>query len=158
MRNSTPDVLFVATAFLFEIALVVHFAVRRWRLDVAVRYGPIVYALSVPAATVSGILLFGGKAWWLWLGGVLFLLWAAFGFVVEYVGKVQWRDPIRWSVFVPYVLLCLATSMFYWWPLALIWKPLWYVFAAFFVASTVLNVISHRAPRAYRRPLDSRDL
>jgi hypothetical protein len=147
----TLDTVFVASAFLFEIALTVHFGVRKWRLDIAVRYGWIFYALGVPAAVASAFLLFGGKPWTLWAGGVLFLAWAAFGFAVEYVVGVQWRAPIRWSVFIPYVVLYLATTMFYWWPLALVWKPLWYVFAALFLISTALNAISHNAPGSQGR-------
>ena len=47
------ETLFVVTAFLFQIVLIIHFALRKWRFHLVVRYGWIVYALSVPAATVS---------------------------------------------------------------------------------------------------------
>lgn len=143
------DRLYVAVALLFQIVLIIHFALRRWRFAFALRYGPAVYALSVPAALVSVVLLSGGRPWWLWLGGFLFLAWAAFGYMVEYVRRIEWRrPPIRWPVFGPYVLLYLATVMFYWWPLAQVSRPLWYVGAALFVASTVLNVASHSGPDA----------
>ncbi|WP_394771356.1 hypothetical protein [Lacisediminihabitans sp.] len=145
------EALFVMTAFLFEGALVVHFAVRRWRFDTAVRQGWVIYVMSVPAVLVSSILLLEGKEWWLWLGGVFFFFWAVFGFTVEYLAEVQWRDPIRWSIFVPYMLLYLGISMSYWWPLARIWPPLWYAIGVLFVVATVLNVASHRAPSDRRR-------
>ena len=74
------------TAILFHTILIVHFAVRKWRFETAIRYGPIVYALSVPAAIVSVILLSGGMHWGFWLGGFIYL---AFGrssaMSVEYV-------------------------------------------------------------------------
>jgi len=92
----------------------------------------------------SVILLLGGKTWSLWLSGFLFLVWAIFGYAVEYVKGIQWRSPIRWSIFGPYVFLYLATIMFYWWPLGLINKPLWGVYALLFIASTILNVTSHK--------------
>ena len=138
--------MYVVVAFLFQIVLIVHFAVRRWRLALAVRYGPIVYALSVPAAVVSALLLRAGQPWWLWLGGFLYLVFAAFGYAVEYVARIQWRSPIRWPIFGPYIPLYLATVMFYWWPLALISKPLWYVAGALFVVGSALNVTSHHGP------------
>lgn len=142
------DILFMAMAFLFQAVLIVHFALRKWRFELAMRYGWIVYALSVPAALVSAVLLVGGKAWSFGLGGFLYLIWAALGFTVEYVkGITGWRNPVRWSILVPYVLLYLATVMFCWWPLALIARPLWYVCAVLFVISTVLNVTSHGNPR-----------
>lgn len=138
------DALFVIWAFLFQIILIVHFALRKWRFDVAMRYGPIVYALSIPAVVFSMVLLLGGKAWSLWLGGFIYLVWAVYGYFVDYVRKIQWRNPIRWQILIPYVVLYLATVMFYWWPLALIRRPLWYVYAALFVVSTILNATSHK--------------
>ena len=85
------------------------------------------------------------EAWSFWLGGFLYLAWGIFGYVVEYLKKIEWRSPIRWSIFGPYVLLYLSTCMFFWFPLALIWKPLWYLYAVLFIVSTILNVTSHQA-------------
>jgi hypothetical protein len=140
--------LFVVTAFVFQIVLIVHFALRRWRFDIVQRYGWIVYALSVPAGAASFLLLRGGKPWLLWLGGLLYLVWAVFGYWVEFVRGIEWRNARRWEILIPYLGLYLATSMFYWWPLGLVWRPLWYVHAVLFLISTVLNAASHRGPQA----------
>jgi hypothetical protein len=118
------EVLFVIWAFLFQIILIMHFALRKWHFDIAMRYGPIVYALSLLAVVVSIILLLGGKTWSLWMSGFIYLIWALYGYTVEYVKRIEWRNPIRWPVFGPYVFLYLATIMFYWWPLGLISRPL----------------------------------
>lgn len=139
------EVLFVAFSFLFQLILIIHFAFRKWHFDQAMRYGWIVYALSIPAAAISIIFLMNGQSWYIWQGGFIYLIWAAYGYRVEYVTQIQWRSPIRWSILGPYVALYLATVMFYWWPLALIYKPLWYVYAILFVVSTVLNVTSHQS-------------
>jgi len=88
------------------------------------RFGWIVYALSLPAVAINKILIASDMSWSLWAGGFLYLLWTAYGFTVEYLKKLEWRDPIRWPIFIPYVLLYLATVMFYWFLLALIYKPL----------------------------------
>jgi hypothetical protein len=103
-----------------------------------------VYTLSIPAAGVSVLLLLGGMAWSFWLSGFLYLIWAAYGFMVEYIIRMEWRDPIRWPIFGPYVFLYLATVMFYWFPLALVSKSLWYMYAVLFIISTLLNVTSHK--------------
>jgi hypothetical protein len=138
------EILFVAWAFLFQTILIVHFALRKWHFDLAMRYGWIVYALSVPAAMLSLICLINGQSWYLWLGGFVYLVWAIYGYTVEYVRRIQWRSPAHWSILGPYVTLYLATVMFYWWPLALIYKPLWYAYAVLFVISTILNITSHQ--------------
>ena len=141
---SGSDILFVAWAFLFQLALIVHFAVRRWRFALIVRYGWLTYTLGVPAALVSLVMVSSGQPWWMWLGGFICLAWAIYGYTVEFVRHVEWRSPVRWSVFGPYITLYLATIMLYWWPLARISRPLWYAYAVLFVISTVLNVTSHR--------------
>ena len=138
--------LFVVCAFLFQIILIVHFSLRKWRFPLAIRYGSLVYALGLPAAAASGLLLHAGAPWSLWLGGFLYLAWAIFGFTVEYVAKIEWRSPIRWSIFAPYIFLYLSTIMFYWFPLALVWKTLWYGYALLFILSTILNLASHKKP------------
>ena len=141
------EILFVVSAFLFQIILIVHFALRKWHFDLAIRYGPVVYALSLPAAAVSVLLLLSDKPWAFWLGGFIYLIWAVFGYTVEYVKRLEWRNPIRWSIGGPYVSLYLAAVMFYWWPLALLRKPLWYMYAVLFIASTILNLTSHKGPQ-----------
>jgi len=138
------DILFVIWAFFFQIVLIVHFALRkRFFESYTMKVGWIVYALSVPAVVISIVLWLGGKTWSFWLGGFLFLIYAAYGYWIDYVKKIQWRKPLRLSIMFPYVFLYLCTVMFYWWPLALLSRPLWVVFAVLFVISTILNVTSH---------------
>ena len=141
------DLLFVFNALLFQVILIMHFALRKWRFDTAMRYGWMVYAFSLPSAALSVLMLQNDKPWSMWLAGLIYLVWAVYGYTVEYGKEIQWRNPIRWSIFLPYVLLYLATVMFYWFPLALIWKPLWYIYAGLFVISTILNVTSHQSTK-----------
>lgn len=140
----TLDTLFVAFAFLFQIALIIHFAVRRWAFDTAVRFGPAVYALGIPALALSVAQITAGKSWTLWLAGVLCAVWSLFGYYVEYVRRIDWRSGGHAAVFAVYIFLYLATVMFNWWPLVNLYRPLWYVYAVLFILATILNVTSHR--------------
>ena len=136
--------LFVLWAFFFQIVLIVHYAIRKPLMETYTeKYGWLVYALCIPAAIISVILLRGGKEWYFWLGGFLFVVYAAFGFWVDYVARIQFRSPVRVSVMIPYVLLYLATYMFYWWPLWRIDRRLWLIYAVLYVVATVLNIQSH---------------
>lgn len=138
------DKLFVVWAFFFQIVLIVHFAIRKiFFQSYTLKYGWIVYALCIPAVLISIILLRGGKSWSFWLGGFLFLLYAAFGYWVDYVAQIQFRNPLRLSILLPYIFLYLATVMFYWWPVGFLSRPLWFVYTALFVIATILNVRSH---------------
>jgi len=138
------DKLFVVWAFLLQIILIVHFAVRkRFFESYTMKFGWIVYTLCIPALLISLILLRGGKPWSFWLGGFLFLLFAAFGFWVDYVARIQFRSPLNWSILVPYVILYLGMVMFYWWPVGLLSRPLWLVYGILFAIATALNIMSH---------------
>lgn len=138
------DTLFVVWAFTLQLILIFHFAVRkRFFESYTIKYGWIVYALCFPALIISILLLVGGKTWSFWLGGFLFIIWAAYGYWIDYIKGINWRNPLRKDIVFPYVTLYLGTIMFYWWPLALIYKPLWYVFSGLFVISTFLNIKSH---------------
>lgn len=144
MKFDSAQCLFIIWAFTFQVVLIVHFALRKWYFDAYIeKAGWLVYALCLPAVLVSLVQLLYGKSWSFWLGGFLFLIWAVFGYLVEYRLHISWRSPIVWPVFGPYVLLYLATIMFYWFPLALLSRPLWYAYAVLFVINTILNVGSH---------------
>ena len=138
------DKLYIVWALIFQIVLIIHFALRKPFFDsYTVKYGWIVYALCVPAVIISLLLMRCGKSWSFWLGGFLFVIYAAYGIWIDYVLKIQFRNPLRLSVAIPYVLLYLSTVMFYWWPLGLLSRPLWFAYAILFVIATILNITSH---------------
>jgi hypothetical protein len=138
------DTLFVVWSFTVQIILIVHFALRKWGpAEYLEKFAWLVYALAIPAVVISAVLLRGGKDWGLWLGGFIFLVFAAYGYWIEYIQKIKWRTPINWRVGGPYVTLYLATVMFYWWPVGGISRPLWYVYAVLFLVATYLNITSH---------------
>lgn len=138
------DTLFVVWAFVFQVLFIIHFAIRKPLFEsYTVKYGWIVYALCIPAVIISIILLRGGKSWFFWLGGFLFLVYAAFGLWIDYIAKIQFRNPLRLSVLIPYIFLYLSTVMFYWWPLVRIDRRLWFAYLILFIIATVLNITSH---------------
>lgn len=138
--------LYILNALGFNLALLIHFSLRKWYFYQAIRWGWIVYALSIPSAFLSILLLLNHEPWFYALGGLIYLAWAAFGYWVEYIRGIEWRSPIRLPILVPYITLYLGTVMFYWWPLAQLYKPLWYLFTGLFIVNTILNVGSHKAP------------
>jgi hypothetical protein len=138
------DKLFVFWAFLFQILLIVHFALRKPFFEsYTMKFGWIVYALCIPAVVISIILLRGGKSWSFWLGGFLFLIFAVFGYWIDYVVKTPWRNPLNYSIMFPYVFLYLATVMFYWWPLWRLNRQLWFAYTVLYVMASMLNITSH---------------
>jgi len=137
------DQLFVTWTFVLQVFFITLFAIRNSNVDIILRFGWIFYLLCVPAVVVSIMMLRGGKEWSFWIGGFIFLVWAIFGLVVEYGFQIKWRNPPVWPVLVPYVVLYLGTIMFYWFPVGIISRVLWYIYAVLFALSTYLNITSH---------------
>ena len=138
------DNLFIYWVFFYQIVLIIHFAARkRYFENYTLKYGWLVYALAIPAVIISIILLRGGKPWTMWLGGFLCLLYSAYGYYVDYVIQIAWRNPLVKRIMFPYVTLYLGTLMFYWWPLWPLSQLLWAAFAVLYVISMILNITSH---------------
>lgn len=138
------DKLFVIWAFTFQIILILHFALRKPFFETyTLKYGWLVYALCIPAVAISMILIRGGKSWHFWVGGFLFLVYAIFGYYIDYVARIQFRNPFQPLIAVPYVIFYLATVMFYWWPLWPISRLLWGAYTVLYVIAMVLNISSH---------------
>jgi len=96
------DMLFVLWAFLYQIVLIIHFAVRKSFFNqYTLKFGWLVYALCIPGLIISVIILLGGKSWSFWLGGFLLLIFSGFGFYIDYIKKIEWRKPINKSVMFP---------------------------------------------------------
>jgi hypothetical protein len=135
--------IYISWSLVFQLSLLTLFSIRKVNLEIIYQYGLIFYALSIPAVIVSIVIMRGGRLISYWLAGFTFLAWAILGFVVEYLLGIQWRNPVNWFIFLPYICLYLTTVMFYWWPIANLNRSLWFLYSAMFVISTYLNITSH---------------
>jgi hypothetical protein len=139
-----PNILFTAWAFIYIIVLIIHFSVRRILFEsYTLKYGWWVYLLGIPAVIISLLMYRGGMTWSFSVGGIICLFFSIYGYYVDYVLATPWRNPVYLPILIPYVTLYLDTLMFYWFPLALINRKLWYLYSVLFVISTILNIKSH---------------
>ena len=139
----TDVVAFAVFGIGSQALLAAYFSARRWRPQMAQRFGWIAYAFALFGLPLGGWLVLGGQTRALWVGPILLGLWAALGVVVDLWRRVEWREPIRWSVFVPYVALYFWAQMFLWWPLWDVWRAGWFCFLVLFVVNTALNLRGH---------------
>jgi hypothetical protein len=112
-------------------------------MPVAERFGWVAYAFGALGIPAGLWLIANGASWRLFAGPLLFAAWAAFGAWADLVRRVEWRQPILWSVLGPYVTLYLAAQMFLWWPLWNFWRLGWVVYLLLFIANTILNIRGH---------------
>lgn len=138
----------VAAFAVFGIAtqalLLAFFAARTWAPQAAARLGWVVYACAGLGLPLAVWLLVDGQSWELVVGPVLTAVWALLGATVDLWRPRQWRTPpVRWRVFLPYLMLFFWGQMFLWWPLWDIERAVWALFLVLFVLSTVLNIRGH---------------
>ena len=144
MVADRPAILaFAAFGIGSQALLVAYFAARRWWPRIAERFGWLSYAFAGLGLLLGGWLLLGGQSWRLYVGPILLALWALLGAVVDLWRGVEWRTPIRWSVFIPYVALYFWAQMFLWWPLWDVQRVVWFCFLVLFVVNTALNLRGH---------------
>lgn len=136
-------VAFAAFGIASQAVLVLFFAARRWRPQMAERYGWMAYAFAGLGLPLGVRLIVAGQSWRLFVGPLLLALWAALGAAVDLWWRIEWRTPIRWGVFVPYVALYFWAQMFLWWPLWDLSRVAWAGFSVLFVANTALNIQGH---------------
>ncbi|MEZ5119904.1 MAG: hypothetical protein R2686_08380 [Candidatus Nanopelagicales bacterium] len=146
--NSSAGVAFIAFGLCSQAVLVAYFAARRWRPALAERDGWLAYAFAGLGLPLAIWLLAAHQSWRLWTGPLLLGLWAAFGVAVDRWRPVEWRSPIRWGIFVPYLAMYFWAQMFLWWPLWDLQPAAWTVFLVLFATNTVLNLSRH--PRPWR--------
>jgi len=76
LQTDARTIAFVTFAVVVQLALIAHFALRKWAFAIAMRFGPLIYALCLPATIVSVALWVGGKPWYLWTAGFIYTAWA----------------------------------------------------------------------------------
>lgn len=45
-------------------------------------------------------ILVGGPTWHFGLAYALFTIWAAFGYIIDILLPINWREPIRWQILI----------------------------------------------------------
>lgn len=141
--QDAATIAFVAFGLASQAVLVAYFAARRWRPRLADLYGWVAYAFAGIGLPLGVWLILETQSWRLYSGPILLAVWAALGIAVDRWLRIEWRMPIRWGVFVPYVGLYFWAQMFLWWPLRDVWLPAWGCFLVLFVVNTTLNIRGH---------------
>jgi hypothetical protein len=138
------ELAFAAFGVASQALLLCFFAARRWQVELASRFGWLVYAFSVLGLLLGAWLLTDGQSWRLFVGPLLMGVWALLGLVIDIWRPREWRrPPMAWTVLLPYLALYFAAQMFMWWPLWNIELAAWVLFLLLFVPSTVLNIRGH---------------
>jgi hypothetical protein len=104
-----------------------------------------IIALALPAAAALYAFWRAHAPWRQWLGLVLFLVFVAFELVVDYLWVVEFRDPRRPAILVPYLLLFFGAILMMGLPMFRLDRRLWFVtlLTTLFLLAAMLWAMRH---------------
>jgi hypothetical protein len=102
--------------------------VRSGTMAVNHALGYVVIALALPAA-VAGFALFDAGVLH-WVGGAVFICFAGFLLMVDYVRPVEFRSPRRPSIVVPFLILFFGSILLMGLPMYTMIHDLWLITVA----------------------------
>lgn len=74
--------------------------------------------LGIPTAVIACMNLIDAREWWLWVFPFLFVTFCVYSLIYDYILKVNFRNPKKLAILVPYLLL-------YYIGLILMWGLTW---------------------------------
>ena len=89
-----------------------------------------VVALGVPAVLAIVAFVRVRAGWRQWIGPAMFLTFIAFMIIVDYIWRVEFRSPMRYSILAPYLLLFFGAILLMGLPMFNIDRRLWLVTVA----------------------------
>lgn len=90
--------------------------------------GLVIAALAVPATVALVGFARAGNPWW--IGPAVFDAFVVLMLIVDYLWPVQWRDPARPVILIPYLLLFFGSILLMGIPMYSVNRGLWLVTAA----------------------------
>ncbi len=92
--------------------------------------GYVIMALAAPAALALEALLRAKADALQWIGAAVFLAFLVLMVIVDYARPVEFRNPARYAILVPYLVLFFSSILLMGLPMFRLNRPLWLVTAA----------------------------
>ncbi|MFW9968959.1 MAG: hypothetical protein ACFFDF_02080 [Candidatus Odinarchaeota archaeon] len=70
--------------------------------------------LGIPTVIIIIINLIFQREWWFWIIPSLFLIFLFFELIVDYIRKIQFRNPRNKRILVPYLILYYSSIILMW--------------------------------------------
>jgi hypothetical protein len=96
--------LFITVNLINVFTLLMFLSRVKWP-KVEILFGTATIILAIPAAIIGALNLSGSANFFLWFPAVLYALWAMFALVVDYLLKIEFRNPAKPSILVPFLIL-----------------------------------------------------
>lgn len=130
-----PDWLVWCTVNVVCVAQTIGFFSRTSGPKVQFAMGIVIMAMAVPACIALVRDLDAGRPLWQWIGPAVFIVFAVMELLVDHVTRIEFRNPPRATILVPYLILFFGGILLMGIRMYPVSKPLWGVTA---VSATLL--------------------
>jgi hypothetical protein len=99
---------------IFNVSIFFLFLSRVKKPEISNKIGIFTLTLGIPILIygIINILLF--REWWYWVFPLLFIGFILFTLVVDYLKKVEFRNPRKLSILIPFLLLFYISIILMW--------------------------------------------
>jgi hypothetical protein len=112
--------------------------VRTGKMTINRQLGIVMLACAVPVAVALVAFVRARTGWLNWTGPAVYLVFVLLELMVDYVRPVEFRDPMRYQILVPYLLLFFGAILLMGLPMFELNRSLWLVT----VATTIFLLVS----------------
>ncbi len=76
--------------------------------------GILYITLGIPTLIITVLNIFYLREWWFWVYPSLFLIFIIFELIVDYIKKIEFRNPRKIRILVPYLILYYISIILMW--------------------------------------------
>lgn len=97
-----------------NVSILAMFVLRVKKKEWAKYAGGVFDGLGFPTLIIAIINLANGRDWWLWAFPLLFFAFTLFSIIVDDILKIDFRNPKKYNILVPYLLLFYISIILMW--------------------------------------------
>ncbi len=122
--NFVMDLMEFFIINIFNLSVFALFLSRVKKPGVSRKIGFFSLLLGIPTLTIAIINLILQREWWYWFFPLLLVGFILFSLVVDYIKKIEFRNPRKKSILIPFLILFYMSIILMWgltWALGVIY-------------------------------------
>jgi len=76
--------------------------------------GILYISLGIPTLIITIFNLYFQREWWYWVYPIIFLIFIVFELIIDYIKKIEFRNPRNNRILVPYLILYYISILLMW--------------------------------------------
>jgi MFS superfamily sulfate permease-like transporter len=108
------DFIEFITINVFNLAVFALFVSRVKKPEISKKIGASSLLLGIPTLIIAILNMILFREWWYWVFPMLLLGFIIFSLIVDYIKKVEFRNPRKLSILIPFLLIFYISIILMW--------------------------------------------